>query len=88
MEELVAAVVNMGVRAITPTPDALWELGLNVKTLLGKVEAKLCAMYKVSEIWPMSCEIWAPEVVGPQVEAMPVIECIQPNADVLLEAAA
>ena len=35
MEEKVAAVVNIDVRVVTP--DALWELGLNVKTLVGKV---------------------------------------------------
>ena len=85
MEESVAAVVNMDVRAVTP--DALWELGLSVKTLIGKVEARLCAVNKACESWPMSCEMWAPEIVGPQVEAMPAIECVPPSADVLPEAA-
>ena len=74
----------MDVRAVTP--DALWELGLSVKTLVGKVEARLCAVNKASETWPMGFEMWAPEFVGPhspQVEAMPTIECVQPSAGVL-----
>ena len=75
----------MDVRAVTP--DALWELGLIVKTLIGKVEAGLCAVNKACETWPMSCEMWAPESVGPQVEAMPAIECVPPSADDLQEAA-
>ena len=85
MEEAVAALVNMDVRAVTP--DALWEIGLSVKTLIGKVEAKLSAVNKASESWPVSCEMWAPEVVGPQIEAMPTIDCTPPSADVSLEAA-
>ena len=85
MEEPVAALVNMDVRAVTS--DALWEMGLSVKTLIGKVEARLSAVNKASETWPMNCEMWAPEVVGLQIEAMPAIECIQPSADVLLGAA-
>ena len=60
-----AAVVNMDVRAATP--DALWELGLSVKTLVGKVEARLCAVNKAGESWPMNFELWAPEFVGPQI---------------------
>ena len=46
-------------------------------------------MNKASETWPMSFEMWAPEFVGPQVEAMPAptVECVQPNAGVLQEAA-
>ena len=77
----------MDVRAATP--DALCELGLSVKTLVGKVEARLSAVNKASETWPMSFEMWAPEFVGPQVEAMPAptVECVQPNAGVLQEAA-
>ena len=59
MEESVAAVVNMDVRAVTP--DALRELGLSVKTLIGKVEARLCAVNKACETWSMSCEMWAPD---------------------------
>ena len=85
MKGSVAAVVNMDVRAVTP--DALWELELSVKTLVGKVEARLCAVNKASETWPMGFEMWAPEFVGPQVEAMPTIECVQPSAGVLQEAA-
>ena len=84
MKGSVAAVVNMDVRAVTP--DALWELELSVKTLVGKVEARLCAVNKASETWPMSCEMWAPEFVGPQVEAMPTIDCVQPSVGVLPEA--
>ena len=38
--------MNVDVRAVTP--DALWELGLSVKTLVGKVEARLCAVNKAS----------------------------------------
>ena len=49
--------VDMDVWAVTP--DALWELGLGVKTLVGKVEARLCAVNKASETWPMSFELWA-----------------------------
>ena len=41
MGEKVAAIVNMGVRAVTP--DALREMGLSAKALMGKVEARLCA---------------------------------------------
>ena len=85
MEEAVAVLVNMDVRAVTP--DALWEMGLSVKTLIGKVEAKLSAVNKASETWPVNCEMWAPEVVGPQIEAMPAIDCIQPSADASLGAA-
>ena len=85
MEEAVAALVNMDVRAVTP--DALWEMGLSVKTLIGKVEAKLSAVNKTSESWPVECEMWAPEVVGPQIEAMPSIDCVQPSADASLGAA-
>ena len=77
--------MNVDVRAVTP--DALRELGLSVKTLIGKVEARLCAVNRACETWSMSCELWAPELVGPQVEAMPAIECIPPSADVLPEAA-
>ena len=85
MEESVAAVVDMDVRAITP--DALWELGLSVKTLVGKVEARLCAVNTTSEPWPVSCELWAPEIVGPQIQAMPTIDCVHPSVGVLPEAA-
>ena len=85
MEEAVAALVNMDVRAVTP--HALWEMGLSVKTLIDKVEAKLSAVNKASETWPVNCEMWAPEVVGPQIETMPAIDCIQPSADVSLGAA-
>ena len=54
---------------------------------VGKVEARLCAVNKASEPWPMSFEMWAPEFVGPQVEAMPTVENVQPSAGVLQEAA-
>ena len=83
--EKVAAIVNMDVRAVTP--DALWELGLGVKTLVGTVEARLSAVNTASELWPVSCEMWAPEVVGPQIEAIPTIACVPPNVGILLEAA-
>ena len=85
MEEAVAVLVNMDVRAVTP--DALWEMGLSVKTLIGKVEAKLSAVNTTSESWPVECEMWAPEVVGPQIEAMPSIDCVQPSAGASLGAA-
>ena len=55
MEEKVAAVVNMDVRAVTP--DALWELGLSVRALVGKVEARQSAVDTASETWPVSCEM-------------------------------
>jgi hypothetical protein len=85
MGEAVAALVNMDVRAVTP--DALWEMGLSVKTLISKVEAELSAVNNASETWPVNCEMWAPEVVGPQIEAMPALDCIQPSADASLGAA-
>ena len=85
MEEAVAALVNMDVRAVTP--DALWEMGLSVKILIGKVEAALSAVNNASETWPVNCEMWAPEVVGPQIEAMPALDCIQPSAGASLGAA-
>ena len=85
MEESVAAVVNMDVRAVTQ--DVLWELGLSVKTLVGKVEARLCAVNKASESWPMGFELWVPaaEFVGPQIEAMPAVECVQSSEGGLQE---
>ena len=79
--ECVAAVVNMDVRTVTP--DALWELGLSVKTLVGKVESKLRAFNSASETWPMSVSMWAPEIVGPLIEAMPRMECVQPSVGIL-----
>ena len=47
MEEKVAAVVNMDAKAVTP--DALWELGLSVRALAGKVGARLSAVNTASE---------------------------------------
>ena len=84
MEEKVATVVNMDVRAVTL--DALWELGLNVRALVGKVEARLSAVNTASETWPMSCEMWTPEIVGPQMEAMATIACVPPRVRAILEA--
>ena len=75
----------MDVSAITP--DALWEFGLNVKILVDKVGARLCAVNTASETWPVSCVMWAPEIVGPQIEAMPTINCVQPSVGFLPEAA-
>ena len=49
-EEKVAAVVNIDLRAVTS--DALRELVLNVKTLVGRVEARLSAVNTASETWP------------------------------------
>ena len=57
----------MNVRAITS--DALWESGFSVKTLVGKVEARLSDGNTASETWPVSCEMWAAEIVGPQIES-------------------
>ena len=85
MEEMVAAVVNMVVRAVTP--NALWELGLSVKTLVGNAEDRLSAVNTACEMWPARCDMWAPEIVGPQIEYMPAMACVPPSADVLLEAA-
>ena len=48
MEEAIAAVVNIDVRAVTP--DAFWELGLRSKTLVGKVEARLCVVQWILEV--------------------------------------
>ena len=53
-------------------------VGLNVKTLVGRVEARLCDDNKASESWPMGFELWAPEIAGPQIETMSAIECVQP----------
>ena len=77
MEEPVAAVVIMDVQAVTL--DVLWELGLSVETLVGKVEAKLCAVNKASESCPMGFELWAPETVGLEIEAMSAVECVRPH---------
>ena len=63
MEGKAAAIMNMDVRAVTP--DALWELGLSVRALVGKVGGRLSAVNTASETWPVSCEMWAPEIVGP-----------------------
>ena len=63
LEGKVAAIVNMDVRAVIS--DALWELGLSVRALVGKVETRLSAVNTASETWPVSCEMWAPEAVGP-----------------------
>ena len=73
MEVKVAAVVNMVVRAVTP--DASWELGLSVKTLVEKVESRLSVVNTTCETWPARCEIWAPEIVGSQIESMPAMAC-------------
>ena len=80
MEEKVAAIVNMDVRVVTP--DVLKELGLSVKTLVGKAEARLCAVNTASETWPVSCEMWAPEIVGPQIETMPTIAYVPRSVDI------
>ena len=85
IRECVAAVVNMDVRTVTT--DALWELGLSVKTLVGKVESVLRDINNVSETWPMCVLMWAPEIVGPQMEAMPRVECVQPSVGILQESA-
>ena len=72
--------MNMDVRVVTS--DVLWELGLSVivKTLVGKVEGRLCAVNKPSESWLMGFGLWAPEVVGPQIEVMSAVECVQTGA--------
>ena len=75
----------MDVSAVTP--DALWELGLGVKTLVGKVEARRCAVNTTSETWPVSSEMWAPEIFGPRIEAMSTTDCVQPSVGGLPEAA-
>ena len=54
-----------------------------MKTLVGKVEAKLCAVNAASESWPMDFELWAPEIVGARradrAEVMLAVECAQPS---------
>jgi hypothetical protein len=86
MEGKAAAIMNMDVRAVTP--DALWELGLSVRALVGKVEARLSIVNTTSETWLVSsCEMWAPEIVGPQIETMPTIACVPPSVGAILEAA-
>ena len=83
LEEKVAAVVNMDLSAVTP--DALWELELSVKALVGKKETRLGAVNTACETWPARCDMWAPEIVGPQIESMPAIACVPPSVDILLE---
>ena len=46
-----------------------------MRTMVSKVEARLCAVNEASESWPMKFELWAPEEVGPQIEALTVVEC-------------
>ena len=53
--------------------------------LIGQVKARLCAVKKASETCPMNFDLWAPEFVGPQIEAMPTVECVQPDEEVLQE---
>ena len=84
LEEKVAAVVNMVVRAVTS--DALCELGLSVRTLVGKIEAKLSAVNPACETWPSRCDMWAPKIVGPQIESVPAMACVPPSVNILLEA--
>ena len=57
-----------------------------MKTLVGKVEARLSAVNTSSETWPVNCEMLAPEIVGPQIEAMPTIACVPPSVGAVLEA--
>ena len=69
--EKVSAVVSMEVKGVSP--DALREIGLAVKTMVGKAEAKLAAVNEACESWPMVLELWVPDEVGPQLEALDVV---------------
>ena len=79
-----AAIVNMDLRGITSA--VLRVIGLGVRTMVGKVEARLCTVNKASKSWPMDFLIWAPEAVGPQIEALPEMECAQFSEGIQLEA--
>ena len=39
----------------------------------GSQAVRLCAVNKASETWPMSFEMWAPELVGSQMKLSPAI---------------
>jgi hypothetical protein len=68
MMEKVEAVVNMDMRGVTM--EAMVEVGHSLRTMVSKVEAKLCEVNKVSKNWPMQTELWMPEVMSPQIEIM------------------
>ena len=56
----------MDVRGVSP--DAMREIGLGVKTMVGKVEARLCAVNEAGESWPMEFGLWAPDGEGPTTD--------------------
>ena len=70
----------MEVRRVSP--DALREIGLAVKTMVGKAEVKLTAVNEACETWPMVLELWAPDDVGPQLEALDVVQSVQPDSSI------
>ena len=72
MSEKVAAVVNTDVRGVSPQ-----EMGLSVEAMVGKAEARLCAVNEAGESWPMGFGLWAPDGGGPQIEALSVVQCAQ-----------
>ena len=76
--EKVSAVVSMEVKGVSP--DALREIGLAVKTMVGKAEAKLAAVNEACESWPMVLELWVPDEVGPQLEALDVVQNVLPGS--------
>ena len=76
----VAAVVNMEVKRVSP--DALREIGRAVKTMVGKAEVMLTTVNEICETWPMVLELWAPDDVGPQLEALDVVQSIQPGSSI------
>ena len=57
--EGLSAMVSMEVKNVLP--DALRKIGLAVKIMVGKAEARLTAVNKICETWPM---------VDPQLEAL------------------
>ena len=79
------AVVNMDLRGITP--DELRVIGLGVRTTVGKVEARLCAVNKANASGPMDFALLTPDVVGPRIEALSAIDRAQPSEGIQLEAA-
>ena len=50
-----------------------------MKIMVGEVEARLFAVNGASESWPMDCELWAPDGVGPQLDSLPTMDCNQPS---------
>ena len=48
--------------------------------MVGKAEAKLAAVNEACESWPMVLELWVPDEVGPQLEALDVVQNVLPGS--------